>query len=436
MKMKKKTGHVLYIIVIIIGGLSLYLLSFFQNNEMINESKESVPEIFEDGSFNRNFMEEYNNYLTANMGMRKELIQYITDLKYEIFNTANVPGVIVGNDGFLYFYETVDDYVGNVTISDRGFYNISRTLYLMEEYVESRGGEFLFVPAPNKSTLYDHMPYNYIKISDKGNLDILKENLNNLDYLELEPIFEDIDEVLYMKKDTHWDNRGAYIVYMNVMKSLGKKYIIANIEDFKEGKDFKGDLSEMLNSSKEEYDYNYYLDLDTDYNFITNTRSVEQSYIESENEDGEGSLLMFRDSFGNSLIDYFSNSFKKAIYSKSSEYDLTQMDKYNSDTVILEIAERNIDIINTASPIFLAPKRYGLTDIKEVKEVELEMNQRDKMIKIQGVILDTKDYKNIYICIDGVFYEMTPQNVLGSDYGFCGYVDGSEVLKDVKVYVN
>ena len=55
---------------------------------------------------------------------------------------------------------------------------------------------------------------------------------------------------------------------------------------------------------------------------------------------GEGSLLMFRDSFGELLYPYLAAEFGSARFSRQAAYDLTTAASLGSDTVVIELVER------------------------------------------------------------------------------------------------
>ena len=60
---------------------------------------------------------------------------------------------------------------------------------------------------------------------------------------------------------------------------------------------------------------------------------------------GEGSLLIFRDSFGSALIPYFSASFRDVRYERAMPYRIDLLARNPADAVIIEIAERNIPLL-------------------------------------------------------------------------------------------
>lgn len=421
----KKYFHFIYIIVIMFLVLVLGISSFFQNQNHSNEDSINNPQLFINGKINENILDDIENYLSHNFGFRNELLQSYTLFQQNLFLTSPITNVVIGEEGYLYFKETVDDYIGNHQMTSRELFQIRHTIELLEEYVHAQGADFLFVVAPNKNSLYDFMPYNYIKSTTSHVTQNILENLSTQTYIDLFALFESQSKELYYKTDTHWNNEGACLVYNAIMNYIGKEHDDFSSYSKDDSQKMKGDLYNMLypDSSANETVITY--NKDKDYEYLTKTRSTEQNYIETINDNAQGSLLMFRDSFANNLIEFFSDAYHYAIYDKSIPYNLFQMNKYSSDTVIIEIAERNIDTIQTNHPLFLAPEREMDVSDYLSQEFLLHFDQEvdEEYVILSGIIdeafLDTESL--IYVKIDNHFYELIPQKV-DNQYGFFGCV--------------
>ena len=161
----KKCFNLIYIIVIFSILVFLATGIFNGNGTMENEKTLEVPQLMKDNSVNRDFLDELDNYVTANIRFRNKIISVNTSISEDVFHTSSVDTVVLGNNGYLYYADTVNDYLGIVTLSEREQYNIVHILELIQEYVNNNNSEFMFVIAPNKNSLYDYMPYNYFKVS-------------------------------------------------------------------------------------------------------------------------------------------------------------------------------------------------------------------------------------------------------------------------------
>ena len=98
-------------------------------------------------------------------------------------------------------------------------FNAVSNIKAMEKYVEGKGKKFVLTIAPNKNTLYpENMPNNYKKVSEKNNLSKLEKVLKKekINYVDLKSVFKNEDEVLYLKRDSHWNNKGALLAYNSI----------------------------------------------------------------------------------------------------------------------------------------------------------------------------------------------------------------------------
>ena len=403
----KKNYLKLYIGIVLAILLILGSSIFWGDGTNVNEESVSSPEFVKNGKLNEKFLDDSEEYISKKYAFRNDFLELHTSLVTKVFHTSPVDNVILGENDFIYFKETLPDYMANREFTSREVFQTKKTLELMDEYVKSKNGEFMFLIAPNKKTLYDNMPY-YCKKGKFQNKVLYKmaNNLDNINYVDAYNLIKNQKEVLYYKTDTHWNNKGTYLVYEDIMNKLGtdvREYSKYKLQDEK----IKGDLHNMLYPNREANEILEKALISKDYKYLTRTRSTEQSYIETTNPKANGSLLMFRDSFANNLIPYLSNDFKYAIYDKKTPYNFTNMDKYKSDVVILEIAERNI-------------KLNGNEKVGFVQKIEVKGNS------ISGILNEKylEDNSEIFIKSKGKVYELTPQMIDGK-YGFYGYLENN-----------
>ena len=113
----------------------------------------------------------------------------------------------------------------------------------------------------------------------------------------------------------------------------------------------------MLYPKGAEPEYNFYYGAEDKYSYTTDTKSVEDSFIRTQNPSAVGTLYMYRDSFGNSLLPFFAGEYNAATFTKAFpmilEFDLGSN---KSDVFIMELVERNLDWLITRPPIFSSPR--------------------------------------------------------------------------------
>lgn len=302
-------------------------------------------------------------------------------------------------------------------------FQITHTLELMQEYVELQGSEFLFIVAPNKNSLYGQfMPYQYIEDEEESLTKQVFSRLDQVNYVDLFDLFQNESEILYYQTDSHWNNQGARLVYDHILNILNKEH-----DDFTnyptQIKQVKGDLYDMLYPRREKNENSFVYQKEKQWQYLTKTRETSEQYIETYNDKATGSLLMFRDSFANNLVEYFSDAYQYVIYDKNSQYDLFEMKKYHADTVILEIVEREIESLQEKRPKFYAPKRIFSREnvISDNVLKDVEAIREDDHILLEGIMNSKKieEKSLIYVKNKNEYFELTPQLIDGQ-YGFFG----------------
>lgn len=386
-----------------------------------NKTMSEFPDLKDaKGSLNLNFFKELEEYFNEHFAFRNELIFADAKIQTMVFGVSNVDTVIYGKDGWLYYTSTLDDYLGNHRMTERQVYNLAHNLSLVQQYVQQNGSTFVLTAPPNKNTLYGaHMPYYYSRIVDqKHNIDALTPKLQEqgVYYADLLSLFRNDNEVLYLKRDSHWNGKGALAAYNCIMDTL--EYAHKNYEDapVTRSKDEDGDLNRMLYTVYEEKELNYKYEIAQEYKYVNEVKSVEDVWIETElhteHSMGNGKLLMFRDSFGNTLIPLLANQFEKAWFTKEVPYGLESlMEQYAPDTVIFEKVERNLSEYIKMPPVISAPEEKVPRVVETLESdttISMESLEYDAdYYKISGSVEETLlgNETDIVVGINGCYYK-------------------------------
>lgn len=374
----------------------------------------------EDGSLNLDFFQEFEEYFNEHFAFRNELVFADAKLQTTLFSVSNVDTVTYGKDGWLYYTSTLGDYLGFHRMSGRQIYNLAHNLSLAREYVEGKGSDFILAIPPNKNTLYgEHMPYYDSYIADPvHNIDLLAPKLMELKvpYADLAAMFRNEDEVLYLKRDSHWNMKGALMAYNCIMDGLGYPHMDYADAPVTRVKNEDGDLNRMLYTFYGEKELNYNYDIQQNYTYANDFKSVEDGWIETTGGTGNGTLLMFRDSFGNTLIPLAADQFAQAWFTKEVPYGLESlMEQHKPDAVVFEKVERNLSEYINMPPIISAPEE----DIPQAAKAMLEKENSGTTIsmesldfdfnyyKISGSIKDSllEDETDIIVGINGTYYK-------------------------------
>lgn len=440
--------------VMIFCTIPVYSMLLVQiDNDPANEKRElsSFPELKVEGDLNLLYFQGVDNYLNDHFNFRTRMIQWNTQIWESMCGISSVEQVIMGKDGWLYFDKTLDDYQNIDSLDSVDIKRIAKIIELIEEYTIQRGCEFTFTIAPNKNSLYpEYMPRNYISLDAQSNAQQLHSYLNKVNYLNLFEIFGQEEEDLYFKKDTHWNNKGAYLAYLAMLDSWSIEDTGFVVEDIQVRDDYEGDLAAMLYPDHPPLDEEVYYEFDREFVYTSRFRSMEDLLISTRCEEAEGSVYVFRDSFGNALLEYFGRGFQEVTFSRALPYNIEKA--ITSDNVLIEIVERNLPLLLEGAPIMPAPIRNEELLDADSKFLELATINEIQTKQVAGYqyIYGTIDdefnsFQEIYINIDDTLYECFP--IIDSDFevddsegilGFACYIENEEieVLDSIQVFVS
>lgn len=412
----------------------------------------------EEGKINVEWLSQAGDYFQEHFAFRNELVTGNALLHGRFLETSTADGVIQGKNGWLYYKDSLDDYLGQDLLSDRSLFNIAHMLSMTQQALEEKGVNFLFTIAPNKNSLYgDNMPYyDKLKVSDQTNRENLEGWLKTekVAYADLYQALMEEDEVLYHARDSHWNNKGAALAADVLMDALGKDHDSYEGESYTVRRDYTGDLDTMLYPLASTADDEIYYDKETTYATVEEIQSNFDPRITTVNPVKEGSLVMYRDSFGNALLPYMADAYANAYFSRGIPYQLMDVETHSADTVIIERAERFLPEMSQFPPVLTA-KEISLTENEELQgsdgAVDVKIKPQGMTAQLSGRIkeglLDTDS--RIYLKVNDSVYEAFPMDVkVGEnldDNGFCLYLpselvaaDGNDVEilieKDNKIY--
>ena len=412
----------------------------------------------EEGKINVEWLSQAGDYFQEHFAFRNELVTGNALLHGRLLETSTADGVIQGKNGWLYYKDSLDDYLGQDLLSDRSLFNIAHMLSMTQQALEEKGVNFLFTIAPNKNSLYgDNMPYyDKLKVSDQTNRENLEGWLKTekVAYADLYQALMEEDEVLYHARDSHWNNKGAALAADVLMDALGKDHDSYEGESYTVRRDYTGDLDTMLYPLASTADDEIYYDKETTYATVEEIQSNFDPRITTVNPVKEGSLVMYRDSFGNALLPYMADAYANAYFSRGIPYQLMDVETHSADTVIIERAERFLPEMSQFPPVLTA-KEISLTENEELQgsdgAVDVKIKPQGMTAQLSGRIkeglLDTDS--RIYLKVNGSVYEAFPMDVKLEenldDNGFCLYLpselvaaDGNDVEilieKDNKIY--
>lgn len=353
-----KKAKLIFISIFIVLCLipSVGMLIFGEAQPAANEVLAGRPSVTtRSGELNLSFLSDVSDYIADRFAFRQELATAWAGVNAKLLGTSVEEQVILGSDGWLYFSDTLPDYMGQ-GMSDTELRHLANDLALMQEYIESQGKHFIFTVAPNKNSIYsEHMPEYIENRHSESNAARVGAYLDaaGVNYLDLFDILGN-EENLYYKTDTHWNSRGAALAADGLLNMLdrGGDYSTAS---FAVSEEHRGDLYEMLYPAGRATETATVYGGEFSYVCESDPNGGNAITIKTSCDGGSGVLMCWRDSFGIALYPYLAQSFVAATFSRSADYNLTLAD--SADTVIIELVERNLSNILSREPTFPAPGR-------------------------------------------------------------------------------
>ena len=137
-KTKARIALTAFLAVCLIPSAGMLLLP--QEAAAANQTLAQPPRLFlEDGSFNTRVLDEVTDYVADHFAFRQEMITASAQLDAAVFQVSNQGDVVLGKEDWLFYQETMADYLRTEPLSGQQLFGAARTLALLQEYAQSRG---------------------------------------------------------------------------------------------------------------------------------------------------------------------------------------------------------------------------------------------------------------------------------------------------------
>ncbi|MDR3260105.1 MAG: hypothetical protein LBT51_10900 [Fusobacteriaceae bacterium] len=362
--------------------ISLFLILLFptfklDDKEIDEKEKRTLskfPFLFKE-KINLKFGLQLEAWVNDHFSNRRKIID-----KYLMFDKI-LSGRIENNRAFMgkerwLFYKgdsSIENYQNKNLYSNEQLEKIKNNLIKRNNLLEKHGIKYYTFIAPDKNKVYGEFYPNYIrKINNTGKVEHVIEFLKDstsCQNREGGSIIYPLDNLMnaknigliYWKTDTHWNSYGAFLGYMTLIENIKidfSEITELKIENFDliEKPWLSGDLLNMLNLNLEYYKNDQYFELIPKevYKFEKLLVDKNKPYsIITKNKNGNNlKVLIFRDSFIESMIPYISETFSEVEYIWDHNFNSYQKKiiKEKPDIVIHEMVERSIDVLLRDTP--------------------------------------------------------------------------------------
>ena len=313
---------------------------------------------------------KFEAFYIDHFGFRNGLIQGHNWIRYKLFKGSSLGKVLFGKDDWLFLTKAgiIPDFLGQNPLTEQELDIWKNALEQHQQWLQKRGIRYLFVIAPNKAMIYPEMLPDHINRNrSRSRMDQLIKYLENHSTVDIIDLREPLRQakhtgLLYHPKDSHWTDRGAFIVYQEICRKLSEwfpdiqplhvdNFIITKAKAADDlsimlglGKELAGDSESWIRKIPSVASRKL-LNIPNGYEW---TRSiVPEDQVVMENEKSKYRLLLFHDSFAvrgglrEHLGEIFVRSACTSIEPNERFLELL-IEQEHPDVVIHEIVERKL----------------------------------------------------------------------------------------------
>lgn len=423
---KKYTIYFIFFLAVLLVPFAGMLITGPSKSENDSAAKLPVPILVSEdenkAKANKDYLKQLGEYFEGHCAFRQEMVTGFSAITTKVFQTSSSKSVIYGKDGWMFYTDTLGDYTGTKVMSERELFDCVRTLKLIDRYCKANGMEFYFVTAANKNSLYgDKMPYYYAKTAKPGNRELLGEKIRaeRINYIDLYDTFAKEGKVLYHKTDSHWNNEGAALAAHTIHTATMTEHIdwYGVKPPYTVRKDFKGDLAGMMYPSAVPLEEEVYYNDGPVFEYVGKVESNFDNKIRT-NGTWVGSLVMYRDSFGSSLLPFMAEPYQKALFSRSLTMQVKDIESIKPKVVIMEKAERFLPQLAENPPKLPATEIPGKpVGVKEFTDASVKTSTVNGYTTITGTLKEGTYADNtiIYVSVGGHWYEAYPFHENGKE---------------------
>lgn len=364
MDRKKKAADILF------GGcfLAMIFIPF-----LMLDTREHVDSLVENRAltewpglhFDKLHTEWYGHYVEDRVAFRDAAIAFNADVSYYLFGEFSEELHMPGKEGYI--FPADEGYVQNyqrLNIDEELMDDLMVYLSRSNAYIRKQGGLFVFMIAPNKSSVYgEYMPDGiYVDETRESTLDMAKRKLGELGIPCVVPHEEfgeikEREQIYNQKYDcAHWNDLGAFYGLSMVDELIHETYPdipVMERGDFEESMEITRGL-EFFAASEEIPDHVPRLaciapsssGVETDSPYRADVPVIagnNMAYFYNENALSDKCVLILHDSFLDNRETWYTYRYREVYYASRVNYTYIKdyIDLIGPDVVIFELAERS-----------------------------------------------------------------------------------------------
>lgn len=311
--------------------------------------------------------------LQTTFGFKAALVRLHGTVKVKWLGISASPRVVLGKDGWLFLADerTIDDCCGLVPFTDEELRAWRNVLEARDAWFAERGITYLLVIAPDKHSVYgEYLPESTRQARGRTRLDQLVgylERNSRCRIVDARPALRNarLQRRVYNRTDSHWNDVGGFIASQEIAARLSSRFssiMPASMSDCTLSSAVVpgGDLARFLGLKFDMTEDCLLVrrparrvvgDASGGILKVTTVDVVRRDVVVTECPDGEvPRAVVFRDSFGEALMPWLSEHFKRAVYVWSDELVPDVIERERPDVVIQEFIERRLLTMRPENP--------------------------------------------------------------------------------------
>jgi len=268
--------------------------------------------------------------------LRVEVAAPARSVYVDWLGVSPVPEIVVGNEGWLYYIGAAGDRFIDRHVRGRDPFTHAELEHWRTFLIErtrsyrSLGAKYVFVIAPNKESIYpEHLPNWIGPPAGPTRLDQLMAHMSTASDVTVIDLRAPLraaksKSVVYYKADTHWNTRGAYAAYQEIVRVLAADFPEVSAKSWEslgpKAIDRTGfDMARMLGLIPETPEADFILEHDACTRSETlpivvpadlESRLTAPSSFTRCESGGNVDAVIFQDSFGTALSPILARSFR------------------------------------------------------------------------------------------------------------------------------
>jgi len=312
----------------------------------------------------REFLSGLEAYFNDSFGFRRQLVRWEQRWKWLVFHDARLANVLMGKDGWLFYSDgrMVDDISGARPFNDAELEAWRTLLTGRRDWLRQRGIRYLFSVPPDKQSIYPEQLPDWLIARSRPPRRLAQflaymRAHSDVPILDLRDTLFDAKKTgqIYLRTDTHWNDRGAFAAYRRIVKELallGVPGTALDLEAFQQTlvDEPGGDLARMLGQE------NYLgekakpllaprpplspLEMRVDPGIIVKRWIPATEPRVLDNPHATGKIVIFRDSYATALLQFCCYSYNRIVAVWQQNWDKPFIEREKPDVVIDEMLER------------------------------------------------------------------------------------------------